>query len=264
MVMPKVDPAASGEVQAIEKLHEDLFRVLPFEYIDFDYSDYINLLGASWAYLPGLWDGDHQHQAAQLPIAPNNNFLFAFVKPIWLNWTLIQELVGNSITICRVRYVDDTTEFLVHGTLTLVGMPIYGTFAPPTKAMPVISMEFWNMNPMSATDLIELIITMTDTPINVSVNVSSMASANKYSTNQSITPIPAGLVGVVIAFGFASQAIVFHNNSADDLEISQDGGITWEIIGPSASVWFDWKKILGFKLRDPAGAGGQDYQMWAW
>lgn len=260
MPQVKVDPGLSGEAQAIQKLHEELYRVVPYDYIDWMYSNYMNLRppnGPTWAFIPGLFGGDHQHQASLVPIAPNNNFKFVFVKPIWLNWTYIKCAIQNKITIMRVTYADGTTEFLVHGTLFDGG---YDTFAPPTKAIPVHSVEFWNMAGTPA-NLYELLMTMAD------VNTSGtpiIASSNQFYTDDTITPIPAGLIGVAVVYGFNSQGIIFKSRSAQDIQISEDGGITWEIIDPQWAIAFDAKLRTGISIRDPAGIGGLRYRTWAW
>lgn len=261
MPLPKVDPAGSGEVQAIQKLHEEIFRVVPFDYIDFDYSMFTLLRIDYWSNIPGIFDGDHQHQACSLQPFPLNFFKFVFVKPIWLNWTYIQCIIQNQINVCEVTYADGTVEFLVHSTLFDGG---YDVFAPPTKPIPIHAIQFWNMDPVNNADILELIMTMADVALTVSVAPGSLASTNQFQTNQNITPIPPGPLGANLVFGFDSTAIIVKNSSPGPLEISEDGGLTWEEIVANWAVAFDFKKRGGIIIRDPAGAGGQSYQVWAW
>jgi len=261
MPQVKVDPGVSGTAQAVQKLHEELYRVVPYDYIDWLYSNYLNLRppnGPTWANIPSLFGGDHQHQASLVPIAPNNNFKFVFVKPIWLNWTYVKCAIQNKINTMRVTYADGTVEFLVHGTLFDGG---YDTFAPPTQAIPVHSVEFWNMGATPA-NLYELLLTMAD--VGGGGGGGIIASPNHFYTDEGITPIPAGLIGVAVLFGFNSQAIIIKNSSSQIIEVSEDAGVTWGKIDPQWAIAFDAKLRTGLSIRDPAGIGGLAYRTWAW
>lgn len=261
---PKVDPAQSAEAQATGKLHEEVYQVVSFDYVDWHNSDITHIGTQVWEDLTALFDGDdYDKPAIQLQPAPNNNFKLLFVKPIWMHYILVKVpaalLPFGCVTVAQIRYVDGTLEFLVHGTLTDGG---YDTFAPPTKAVPVMSVQFWS-TAAAPLDVYELIITMAQVGSSGAGPVPP-ASANQFYTDSDTTPVPAGALGANLVFGFDSIAIMFRNGSSVLLEISEDAGVTWEKIQPRGRIWFDMKRRSSIRVRDPAGAGGQAYEFWAW
>lgn len=261
MVMPKVDPGSSAEAQAIQAVHEELFHVVPFDYIDEQFSDLTNITNLVWENFRVLFDGDLNHVAVSLlNIAPNDTFLLTFVKPIWLNFTYIRSDAINRITQAQVRYSDGTQEFLVPNTLPAVEGG-YDVFSPPTRQLPVHSIEFTNIGAFAAS-VYELIMLMTD--VTNGGNSFLAPSTNRSYADDVGSPIPAGLGGVAIVYGFNSIALIFRNSSAQNLQISEDAGVTWETIVPGWAITFDLKELAGILVRDPFGVGGQIYHTWAW
>jgi len=268
MTIPTIDPGQSAEAQAIKQLHQELFRTVPYEYIDQVYSLLSNLTGIAYADIPRIFTGDHVHIRAQLAPVVNNNFYFVFVKPIYLDWTYIKCTTLNLITQAQVTYTDGTNEFLVHGVLADGN---YDTFAPPTKNLPIHKIEFWNMDPLLHANIFRILMQMADVSASVNVTSGMEPSTNVYYTDEATNPIPAGLVGVAIVFGFDSQCIIIKNRTglpgcaaAQVLEISQDGGLTWEKIDSNWAITFDYKELSGILVRDPLGVGGQEYSIWGW
>lgn len=256
MPLPRVDPGQSQEAQATQRVHQEIFRVVPFEYIDFQRSTIP--VQPAWADLHKAFDGDYTRDAFQitqpLPIT------LWFVKPIYLNWSYLAEVFGPGNMQMEVIYPDGIVEILVHHNLA-----IFDVWEPPVRAVPVAAVRFTRLIVGTST-VNEIIMLMGDTPVTISggVTVTLGGSLNQFFTSDNITPIPAGLLGVAVVYGFLSNSIIFKNNSAGTIEISEDAGVTWEPIEPGWAIAFDWKARNGLVIRDPLGVGGLSYRTWAW
>ena len=268
MVLPRPSKSSSGTAQAIQQLFGETFRVLPWDYVDAWNSNIQWLTLLPYENPEKLFNGDIWLPAMELPangsIVPPDNLYLPFVKPIWLDWTLLHD--GNllSITQAQVTYIDGTNEILVWNAINVGPLDTFNAFAPPTKAMPIVAIEFTNTWP-GARQIFEIIMLMQDTPVAVTVIGGGISpSTNQFYTDDVITPIPAGLVGVTAVFGFNSQAFIFKNNSAGIIEISEDAGLTWEQIEAGWAIAFDAKERANVVIRDPLGVGGLSYRIWVW
>lgn len=256
MPLPIVQRGQTQEAQAIQKVHQEIFRVVPFDYIDFQRSTIPPQ--PVWADLAKAFDGDYTRDSCA--ISQLNPMTLWFVKPIYLNWSYLQEVFGTGNMQMEVIYVDNIVEILVHNNLS-----IFDVWAPPIRTVPVAAVRFSRTVGGSST-VTEVIMLMGDTPVSISggVTVTLGGSANQFFTDDTITPIPAGPLGVAAVFGFLSNSIMFKNNSLGTIEISEDAGVTWEPIEPGWAVAFDWKARAELVIRDPLGVGGLSYRVWAW
>ena len=227
----KNENALSG---ALRKLHQNDFRVVPYDWIDQANSSLTNLLTIPGANLLWLFEGDLQHPGGSLSVngGPNDNFRYTFVKPLYLDWTFIRADVINQLSSMTVTYADGAVEALVHN---VIGFGSYDVFLPPTQAKPVISILFTNMGAVPI-NLYSTIITLKDPAVSVSVTGGIIASTNDFYTDDILTPIPLGLIGVAIVYGFNTQAILLLNYDTAVIEFSEDGGISWNKVQPKMGI----------------------------
>jgi hypothetical protein len=271
MAFPQVDKGMDSATQAVQKQTIQQYPMITSDMIDWDKTfigcaNVMPPIAPSWSNPEHLFDGNLNDATKYKPairVSPGTMFTIYLNRPSQLGYIMLSMSPVWTIPAPQVavNHVDGTSEILTILPFTGFGR----AYTPPANPTPIDSIIIVN----AAVNTIDIYSIFAVLP-NITVTSSGspfpgiVASTNNFYSDEGYNVIPPGLLGITLVFGFSSEAFIFKNSSSSLLEISEDGGITWEKVNANDQVWFDAKSRTQIIVRDPLGVGGQAYRLWAW